>query len=389
MNGPSLPSTLLALALAAPVFLTQCAKNPADDVDAATVGELGAEQAAPVAVEEEVIPVVYVFTDDSKVGFTGSKVTGAHSGGFTNFTGQFEIVGEKLSPAGSHRVRIDMKSLYTDDDRLTEHLLGPDFFDTEKIPLATFELDQVTPREGEADRYDLSGTLDLHGKTKSISFPAKVTGDKDRIDVEAEFKINRMDFGIVYPGKADDLIREDVVIRFNIGAAPGEPKSLQLGGPDLTAPAPGGPGDGGVRGKGKGGKGGDGRGKGGRGWGTPEERAERFASTDANGDGVITQDEFSACMEERMAEHMAQNPERAAEMQERMGEMKERIWGFMSQADADGDSGLTFDELEAGRERMEAERASGRGGDRGGPRRSEGDNTDGSGVTEPAGEFQP
>jgi len=36
------------------------------------------------------------------------------------------------------------------------------------------------------------------------------------VAVDAEFSINRKDFGIVYAGKTDDLIRDDVVIRFNL-----------------------------------------------------------------------------------------------------------------------------------------------------------------------------
>jgi hypothetical protein len=34
--------------------------------------------------------------------------------------------------------------------------------------------------------------------------------------VDAEFAINRKDFGLVYAGKPDDLIREDVVIKLTI-----------------------------------------------------------------------------------------------------------------------------------------------------------------------------
>ena len=32
----------------------------------------------------------------------------------------------------------------------------------------------------------------------------------------AEFKINRKDFGIVYPGRADDLIADDVLLKLNL-----------------------------------------------------------------------------------------------------------------------------------------------------------------------------
>ena len=40
------------------------------------------------------------------------------------------------------------------------------------------------------------------------------------VNIKAEFDINRKDFGIVYAGKADDLIRDEVVIRLDLTAKP-------------------------------------------------------------------------------------------------------------------------------------------------------------------------
>jgi len=42
----------------------------------------------------------------------------------------------------------------------------------------------------------------------------------DAVTVKADFAINRKEFGIVYTGKADDLIRDLVVIRLDIRATP-------------------------------------------------------------------------------------------------------------------------------------------------------------------------
>jgi hypothetical protein len=36
------------------------------------------------------------------------------------------------------------------------------------------------------------------------------------VTVDSEFAINRKDFGIVYAGKADDLVRDDVVIKLDL-----------------------------------------------------------------------------------------------------------------------------------------------------------------------------
>ena len=71
----------------------------------------------------------------------------------------------------------------------------------------------------EGDGYSVTGTLDLHGVTKNISFPATIEVSDDGVRAQAEFVIKRFDFGIVYPGKADDLIRDEVVIRLDLQAS--------------------------------------------------------------------------------------------------------------------------------------------------------------------------
>jgi hypothetical protein len=49
----------------------------------------------------------------------------------------------------------------------------------------------------------------LHGIKKSISFPANIQVAADSVPISAEFAINRKDFWLTYPGKADDLIRDE------------------------------------------------------------------------------------------------------------------------------------------------------------------------------------
>ena len=41
------------------------------------------------------------------------------------------------------------------------------------------------------------------------------------VNAEAEFVINRKDFGIAYPGKPDDLIKDDVAIKLSLHAKKG------------------------------------------------------------------------------------------------------------------------------------------------------------------------
>lgn len=201
--------SLFAISLAA--FISSCG-NPADST-------VDAEVKAPV--EKETVDtaegVKYVFTPESTIGFTGSKVTGSHDGGFNTFTGHFTLADG--APVGNdHKVTIDMRSTWSDDEKLTGHLKSADFFDVEQYPVSTFDVTGVEKQDDGS--YHISGNLTLHGVEKNIKIPASVSMEEEKVRITSEFDINRKDFGINYPGKQDDLIRDEVVIRFDLTATP-------------------------------------------------------------------------------------------------------------------------------------------------------------------------
>lgn len=214
-------SISFALIASTGLLLSSCAKNPADDVPKAEVSEtVEGKEAAPAetaTTDGEV--ATYTFTDASKIGFVGSKITGSHDGGFETFSGSFNVAGDQPGE-GPHTIEIDLNSIWSDSDKLTGHLKSPDFFDVAQFPTAKFVVETATAAEA-ADAYKLDGTLTLHGVTKAISFPATIKkSDDGHITLDSEFAINRKDFGIVYAGKPDDLIREEVVIKLAMVAAP-------------------------------------------------------------------------------------------------------------------------------------------------------------------------
>lgn len=209
-------------------LLAVACEDPAANKAKATVSEPSANAAANTAASNNstansATPAVKgeglaINSENSKVEFTGSKVTGKHDGGFKNLSGTIDFVNNKPGES-SVRVEIDTTSVYSDDEKLTKHLTSRDFFEVEKFPKATFtstkiEADSATG----ADAYTVTGDFDLHGVTKSITFPATIRAGTESIDVNAEFSINRKGFGIVYAGTADDLIRDNVVIRLSLKA---------------------------------------------------------------------------------------------------------------------------------------------------------------------------
>ena len=72
--------------------------------------------------------------------------------------------------------------------------------------------------EGDAT-HTVSGDLTMRGVTRPITFPATIKMSDASMEASAKFTINRTDWGIVYKGKADNLIREGVVMNIQIKGA--------------------------------------------------------------------------------------------------------------------------------------------------------------------------
>ncbi len=235
-------SLLLVSALAA--IPTLGCENPADNKPVATVGSAkpttsntAATTAKPTATAAAVtatatataapapsvaaIPAKGADAVDldasSTFGFVGSKVTGKHEGSFSKFTGWVELAKGKVE-GGKVAIEIDMSGVKSDDDKLTGHLMSPDFFDVAKYPKAAFESTEIKKGGEKGATHTITGNLDFHGVKKSVSFPAKVTESAKEVVAEAEFVINRKDFNVVYAGKADDLIRDEVVLKLKLKA---------------------------------------------------------------------------------------------------------------------------------------------------------------------------
>lgn len=210
MNTP-----LLTLAGLATLALVSC-ENPADQSSAAKTSD------AKDLPTGDVSGAKWMFADESKIEFVGSKVTGSHEGGFESFTGHFHLDGDQLAESG-HRIEIDMNSTWSDNEKLTAHLKAPDFFNVEKFPTSTFvATDLRESKEGEKGTHQLTGNFTLHGVEKSIEFPVTVKESANRIEIDADFFINRFDYDIKYEGMKDDLIRKEVVIKLDLTAVPAE-----------------------------------------------------------------------------------------------------------------------------------------------------------------------
>jgi polyisoprenoid-binding protein YceI len=210
MNRLMTVIALLALAAA----LSACA-NPAADAAKAVTSDAPAQpipRAINAAVEK--LPVT---GENSRIEFVGSKVTGSEGGRFEKFSGTVHLLDARPEQS-SVEIAIDMNSVATDSNGLAEHLKNADFFDAQKFPKATFASTDIKPGGEKDATHTVTGNLDLHGITKAITFPATIKVDSAAATLDAVFSINRKDFGILYAGRTDDLIRDEVLIKLYVRA---------------------------------------------------------------------------------------------------------------------------------------------------------------------------
>lgn len=112
-----------------------------------------------------------------------------------------DLTYDRENPANSSvAVRIDVKSVDTNEPARDEHLRTSDFFDAATYPLLTFNSRKVT-RKGK-DRLDIAGDLTIRGVTREVILDTEITGSgvdpegNERIGFSARTTVNRKDFGV-------------------------------------------------------------------------------------------------------------------------------------------------------------------------------------------------
>lgn len=206
---------LLVLPAIAAVIMSSCAGNPEGKK---------ADVQDSVATEQIATPAGEVFNVDvaqSKVVWTGTKVTGAHTGTIVIKSGALNADNGVLTGG---TFTLDLNTISATDlegeykEKLDGHLKAADFFDVAKFPEATFV---VTKVEAGATAQDvkISGNLTIKGITKNISFDSKVIeSNATTIKTEADFNIVRADWGVNYEGKKDDLISAEINFKVSLVA---------------------------------------------------------------------------------------------------------------------------------------------------------------------------
>jgi polyisoprenoid-binding protein YceI len=173
------------------LVLSACAADVGEGRVAATVTEAAevTEPATPATADAKTLTVDVA---QSKLGLIGAKITAQHPIHFNEFTGEVMVDGNAVT--GIH-------------------------FHIEVFPTSEFASTTVASgSDSEGFTHTVTGNLTIRGETKQVTFPANIEMADGTVKATTEFVINRQDFKVVYPGRADDLIQDSVAMNIEFVA---------------------------------------------------------------------------------------------------------------------------------------------------------------------------
>ena len=161
----------------------------------------------------------------SRVGFSVRHLTISNvQGRFMDFAGKIQYDEQDVTKS-SVDVKIQAKSVNTENEMRDNDLRSPNFFDVAKYPEISFKSSKV---EKQGEGYVLVGTLTMHGVSREVQVPFTSLGKaKDpwggtRVGFDAGVTINRQDYGLTYAKAIETgglVVGNDVKIELNIEAA--------------------------------------------------------------------------------------------------------------------------------------------------------------------------
>lgn len=122
-------------------------------------------------------------------------------GRFNTFDGEFSY--DSATPEKSEiEVVIETASIDSNHAERDKHLKGSDFLNVKKFPKAVFKSTGFEVKD--ADNAIVTGTFELHGVEKIISFPVQKVGEGNdpwggyRVGFEGKTTLKLTDYGITY-----------------------------------------------------------------------------------------------------------------------------------------------------------------------------------------------
>ncbi len=181
-------------------------------------------------------PISFDFKDPKGVNNAVFKLDApleAINGSASGITGKVQF--DPANPAAAKgKIVVASASLNVSNPMMKEHLHSAKWLDVARFPEVVFDAKELknVKISGDATTADAVGSFTLHGVTKNITVPVKLTYLKDKLEkripnmkgdllvIRSNFTIKRSDYGII-PGQMEEKVSDDIELTLSIaGAAP-------------------------------------------------------------------------------------------------------------------------------------------------------------------------
>ena len=117
--------------------------------------------------------------------------------------------------ASSAQLTVDVGSYDLGDESYNDQVRGKEWFDAKTYPKATFVSTSIAPAG--ANKYTVTGTLTIKGKSQTVSFPMTVGQQGGAQTFDGALPISRLKFDIgTGEWKDTSTVADEVTIKFHI-----------------------------------------------------------------------------------------------------------------------------------------------------------------------------
>ncbi len=131
-----------------------------------------------------------------------------------------EVVSILDTKTGTYSFTVLIKGFIFPKALMQEHFNDDRYMNSSKFPKADFKgaIDKISKVNFKKDgvyQVSVTGNLTLHGVTKKITVPGKITIVGGKVTANSVFKINRADYGVPIPDMAKGKVSETLEITVN------------------------------------------------------------------------------------------------------------------------------------------------------------------------------
>ena len=157
------------------------------------------------------------FAQDKMITKTGKITFEASVPAFEEVKAKNEVATCVLNPKTGEIASLTLMKSFRFKLALMEEHFNENYIESDTYPKSTFkgkiENFDVASLTASPKEYTIKGKLELHGKSKDIAIPAKISKTGSGIEITSSFSVNADDFAIAIPSVVKNKVSNKVNVR--------------------------------------------------------------------------------------------------------------------------------------------------------------------------------